>query len=134
MKTRYVIFADDDADDLELVTGYFRQYDRETQVLEFRDGKEVMDFLNQFSTASGTMDLIVLDINMPRLNGMETLSAIRNHPRFKNVPVVIYTTSISAADQSFCENLNASWVCKPSSIEDVKEIARVLAEFCANLH
>lgn len=133
MKHRYVIFADDDADDLELITSYFRQFDRETEVLEFRDGKEVMDFLNQFSTASGTVDLIVLDINMPRLNGMETLSAIRSHPSFKNVPVVIYTTSLSSTDQTYCEKLTASWVCKPSDIEGVRETARILSEFCHNL-
>ena len=132
MKTRYIIFADDDADDLELITGYFRQYDNDTRILQFRDGREVMDYLNKDAPPANMVSLIVLDINMPRLNGMETLSAIRKHPMYRNVPVVIYTTSLSATDKSYCEQGNASWVCKSTSLEGVKETARILAEFCAN--
>src|SRR5574337_349609 len=109
MKSRYVIFADDDADDLELITGFFKQYNRNVTVLEFKDGKEVLKFLDDFAL-NATPLLIVLDINMPRLNGKETLSAIRNHPRFQYTPVVIYTTSSNATDEEFCRRLGASWV------------------------
>lgn len=135
MKSRYVIFADDDADDLELITGFFKQYNRNVTVLEFKDGKEVLKFLDDFAL-NATPLLIVLDINMPRLNGKETLSAIRNHPRFQYTPVVIYTTSSNATDEEFCRQLGASWVSKSSTIEGVKQVAKVLAEFCdlQNVH
>ena len=79
MKSRYIIFADDDVDDMELITGFFKQYNRDINVLEFKDGKEVLKFLDELSF-NATPLLIVLDINMPRLNGKETLVAIRNHP------------------------------------------------------
>jgi CheY-like chemotaxis protein len=135
MKSRYVIFADDDADDLELITGFFKQYNRNVTVLEFKDGKEVLKFLDDFAL-NATPLLVVLDINMPRLNGKETLSAIRNHPRFQYTPVVIYTTSSNATDEEFCRQLGASWVSKSSTIEGVKQVAKVLAEFCdlQNVH
>lgn len=135
MKSRYVIFADDDADDLELITGFFKQYNRNVTVLEFKDGKEVLKFLDDFAL-NATPLLVVLDINMPRLNGKETLSAIRNHPRFQYTPVVIYTTSSNATDEAFCRQLGASWVSKSSTIEGVKQVAKVLAEFCdlQNVH
>lgn len=135
MKSRYVIFADDDADDLELITGFFKQYNRNVTVLEFKDGKEVLKFLDDFAL-NATPLLVVLDINMPRLNGKETLSAIRNHPRFQFTPVVIYTTSSNATDEEFCRQLGASWVSKSSTIEGVKQVAKVLAEFCdlQNVH
>jgi hypothetical protein len=42
MNGRYIIFADDDADDLELITGFFKQYNRDVNVMEFKDGKEVL--------------------------------------------------------------------------------------------
>ncbi|HWJ89900.1 MAG TPA: response regulator [Flavisolibacter sp.] len=129
MKSRYIIFADDDADDLELITGFFKQYNRTINVLEFKDGKEVLKFLDDFATTS-IPTLIVLDINMPRLNGKETLKAIRKHPDFQNVPVVLYTTSTNEADEAFCREYRASWVPKSLTVEGVRETAKVLAEFC----
>ena len=135
MKSRYIIFADDDADDLELITGFFKQYNRDINVLEFRDGKEVLKFLDELAL-NVTPLLIVLDINMPHPNGKEILVAVRNHPKYQYVPVVIYTKSTSKSDEDFCRHLGASWVNKSTSIESVKQIAKVLAEFCdlQNVH
>lgn len=130
MKSRYIIFADDDADDLELITGFFKQYNQNINVLEFRDGKEVLKFLDDFAVNASPPLLIVLDINMPRLNGKETLSAVRKHPKYQFIPVVIYTTSNNTEDEEFCRNLGASWVSKSSTVEGVKQVAKVLAEFC----
>lgn len=130
MKGRYIIFADDDADDLELVTGFFKQYNRNINVLEFKDGREVLKFLDEFAVNAGSPLLIVLDINMPRLNGKETLAAIREHPKYQFIPVVIYTTSNNSTDEEFCRNLGASWVSKSPTIDGVKQVAKVLAEFC----
>ena len=129
MKSRYIIFADDDADDLELITGFFKQYNRDINVLEFRDGKEVLKFLDELAL-NVTPLLIVLDINMPHPNGKEILVAVRNHPKYQYVPVVIYTNSTSKSDEDFCRHLGASWVNKSTSIESVKQVAKVLAEFC----
>jgi CheY-like chemotaxis protein len=129
MRSRYVIFADDDADDLELITGFFKQYNRNINVLQFNDGKEVLKFLDDFAL-NATPLLIVLDINMPRLNGKETLAAIRQHPKYQYIPVVIYTTSNNSADEDDCRQLGASWVSKSSTIEGVRQVAKVLAEFC----
>ena len=130
MKSRYIIFADDDADDLELITGFFKQYNQNVNVLVFRDGKEVLKFLDDFAVANSIPLLIVLDNDMPRLSGLETLAAIRKHPRYMHIPVVIYTTSTNEADQDLSNQLGASWVNKSHSVEHVKQTAKVLAEFC----
>jgi CheY-like chemotaxis protein len=129
MRSRYILFADDDADDLELITGFFKQYNQNTNVLEFKDGKEVLKFLDDFALNEAP-SLIVLDINMPRLNGKETLAAIRQHPKYQYLPVVIYTTSTNTTDEDYCRKLGASWVSKSPTIEGVKQVAKVLAEFC----
>ena len=129
MRSRYIIFADDDADDLELITSFFKQYNRNINVLEFKDGKEVLKFLDDFAINAMPI-LIVLDINMPRLNGKETLAAIRKNPKYQFIPVVIYTTSSSNVDEDFCRQFGASWVSKSPTIEGVKQVAKVLAEFC----
>ncbi len=134
MKGGYIIFADDDADDLELITGFFKQYNQEVNVMEFRDGWDVMKFLEDVAIHNSQPLLMVLDINMPRLNGRETLMAIRNHPRYRHVPVVMYTTSSGAAEEEFCQLQGASLVTKPSTVEGVKQTAKVLAEFCQLQH
>ena len=131
MKSRYVIFADDDADDLELITGFFKQFNRDINVLEFKDGKEVLRFLDDFALNASTPMLIILDINMPRMNGKETLMAIRNHPNYQHIPVMLYSTSNDSRDKLFCQKFNASWVNKPSDVEGVKQIARIIADFCS---
>lgn len=133
MKSRYIIFADDDADDLELITGFFKEYNRNINVLEFRDGKEVLRFLDDFAISSGEPLLIILDINMPRLNGRETLAAIRNHVHYKKIPVIVYTTSSNQIDKNFCIEFNATWVNKPDSIDGVKHIAKIISDFCKTL-
>jgi len=89
----------------------------------------VLKFLDDFAL-NATPLLIVLDINMPRLNGKETLAAIRKHPKYQYIPVVVYTTSNNKADEDYCRQLGASWVSKSSTIEGVKQVAKVLAEFC----
>jgi len=88
-----------------------------------------LKFLDDFAL-NATPLLIVMDINMPRLNGKETLAAIRQHPKYQYVPVVIYTTSNNESDESYCRQLGASWVSKSSTVEGVKQVAKVLAEFC----
>lgn len=134
MNGRYIIFADDDEDDLELVTGYFKEFESSVRVLEFKDGKEVVKYLNAVLSSSGTWpQLIVLDINMPRMDGISTLTAIREHVNMKNVPIVIYTTSMSRTNIQTCKELDATWIIKPSSIHGIKQTARILAEFC-NYH
>ncbi|MFL5773719.1 MAG: response regulator [Flavisolibacter sp.] len=132
MNSRYIIFADDDADDLELITGFFKQYNKNTNVLVFRDGKEVIQYLDDFARSAVKPLLIVLDINMPRLNGRETLAAIRKNQHYKNIPVVIYTTTITESDKHFYEKHGASWVPKSTNIEGVKQTARILADFCSS--
>ena len=130
MKSRYIIFADDDADDLELITGFFKQFNREISVLEFKDGKEVLKFLDDFALNANAPMLIILDINMPRMNGKETLMAIRQHPNYQHIPVMLYSTSNDSRDKLFCQKFNASWVNKPSDVEGVKQVARIIADFC----
>ncbi len=130
MKGRYILFADDDADDLELITSFFKEYNQKVEVLEFKDGKEVVRFLEEVSIASNLPVLMVLDINMPKMNGMETLAFVRNSPVLQNIPVLIYTTASDNSNEQLCKKYNASWIVKPDHIDDVKKVAKIIADFC----
>lgn len=130
MQSRYIIFADDDSDDLELITGFFKQNCKDVKVLEFKDGKEVLQFLADFCTGNNLPALIVLDNNMPRMNGKEALVAIRSNEAYKNVPVLIYSTSVNEADKMFCSRYHASLTGKPNTVQEVNAIAKILVDFC----
>lgn len=128
--SRYIIFADDDADDLDLITGYFKQYEPSVSVLEFRNGREVISFLEEFAVNRELPVLLVLDMNMPRMNGKDTVLAIRKHPTLRSLPVLIYSTATGKEEEAFCKQYAVTWVNKPSNIEQVKYVAQVVAEFC----
>jgi CheY-like chemotaxis protein len=133
MKSSYIIFADDDADYLELITGYFKQFNNGVAVYIFKSGKEVLKFLENVDGNILPL-LIVSNKNMPLISGGDILVAVRSHPFFKNVPVVLYNTSFTKSDEDFCDNLGASWVLKSTSVEGVKQTAKILAEFCQLQH
>lgn len=131
MNGRYIVFADDDEDDLELITGYFKQFEKQINVLEFKDGREVLRFLEVAVSDSKPLPLLViLDINMPKMDGMTTLTAIRKQEKFNQVAVIIYTTTMSRTNMQVCKDLDASWIIKPNSILEIKETARTLADLC----
>ena len=75
--------------------------------------------------------LIVLDLNMPRLNGTETLRRLKTDQRFKNIPVVIYSTSINPLEKEECMTLGAhSYVTKPVSFKESIEVAKTFVRLC----
>ncbi len=128
---RYIIFADDDDDDLELITSYFKEFEPAITILPFRNGKDVIKFLDSSSSKGEPLPvLVVMDINMPRLDGMTTLATIRENDTYKDVSVVIYTTSMNKNNMQVCKDMDATWLIKPSSVQQIRETARILAEFC----
>lgn len=74
--------------------------------------------------------LVVLDINMPVMNGRETLQAIRNHPHFNKLKVVIFSTSNSASDAAFAQNFDAYLITKPIEYADLEKVAKAFIEQC----
>jgi len=130
MKSRYIIFADDDADDLELITGFFKQYNRNINVLEFKDGKEVLKFLDDFALNASAPILIILDINMPRMNGVQCLSEIKRSSRFHHIPAFMYSTSAESTIVEECLKIGASgFIKKEIYLEDLqKQLMQVLRQ------
>lgn len=77
-------------------------------------------------------DLIVLDLNMPRMNGTETLGRLKADERFSNIPVIIYSTSINPYERDKCMELGAhSYITKPISIEESVRTVETFLSFCS---
>lgn len=124
-----VLWADDDKDDLELFRGVLLDLTPDYEILEFENGKEVLDHLAALNPEQYPC-LIILDMNMPVLNGRDTLSILKKDPVLKDIPVVVFTTSSSPLDKMFCKQLNTDMLTKPPSYESILQVVQKLVTYC----
>ena len=111
MKKATILLVEDNQDDLELTLHAFDRHELPHQVAVARDGQEAMDYL---FGAGSVPDLVLLDLNLPRIGGMDVLRTMRRDPRTKRIPVVILTTSDDEADISDGYDLGInSYIRKP---------------------
>ncbi|HEX2609234.1 MAG TPA: response regulator [Flavisolibacter sp.] len=128
-KEAIVLYADDDADDRGWITEACKSINNQLRLQFFETGKEVLDYLDQFAI-NALPSLIVLDLNMPVLDGKQTLQRLKTHPVYHHIPVVIVTTSSNKMDLELCKRLGASlFLTKPDLFKDWEHIVQRLEEF-----
>ncbi len=115
------IIVDDDEDDRLLMRLALEKANRPLPVLEFTDGQEVIDYLNSNANARPDEDmhwLVVLDVNMPRLNGLSTVKQLRQNPYWAKLPVLMLSTSDDPAviNESIANGANG-YITKPRQME-----------------
>lgn len=94
-----ILYVDDDADDREFFSDAIKNESPSADIVFAENGLEALDYLDTvLNTESNLPCLIVLDINMPLLDGKETLKRIKRNERLQNVPIVIFTSSNKPAD------------------------------------
>ena len=109
-----ILYVDDDSEDREIFVEILEEIDPKIKVMEASNGIETINLL-----ASGELpDIIFLDINMPLLNGDQTLVEIRKNERLNDTKVVMYSTSVNQKSIPTYINLNAQYVNKPCTIKD----------------
>jgi len=118
-----IFLADDDADDRMFFEDALKQLPIPTQLTLSNDGLELMSNLETV-----VPDVIFLDLNMPRKNGFQCLEEIRNTPKLKDIPIVIFSTTANEDAVNKTYQLGANYyTCKPHSFELlVKAIETVL--------
>lgn len=94
----------------------------------FNDGLEILNRLK--SSSDLHPNLIVLDINMPQLDGKDVLRILREIPTYATIPVVLLTTSSSPVDKYFAQRYNAGFITKPMDEVEMDRITKELLEFC----
>ena len=127
-KRNMILLADDDEDDQEFLTLAFRKANANHQFCVANNGQEVLDILS--TLPDGQLPcLIVLDLNMPVLDGSQTLEALEARPEYRRIPKVIFTTSASALDRERCLAKGATdYLVKPSNMSEfVKKVQTMLA-------
>lgn len=124
--TNDVWLVDDDEEDLFLMQAALLEVAPGLQLVMLSDGEAL---LPQLATAKRLPSLVLLDINMPIINGFDALRELRGSDRYPQLPVVMLTTSNSAFDRIQCERLGASEFCtKPASFSEMIQLARRLVQ------
>lgn len=134
-KTLIILMADDDADD-RLLAQDAMQESRVLNELHFvEDGVQLLSYLrgdDEFSdrTVYPMPGLILLDLNMPKMDGREALAEIKADPRLRRIPVVILTTSKAEEDMVKGYDLGAaSYITKPVTFDALVELMRTLGKY-----
>lgn len=121
--------ADDDADDRYFIHQALQEADPSVTIIEAEDGQCLLNLLQNgtHELASQPINLILLDMNMPRCNGLETLIALKANPALRHIPTVMISTS-AQPDQvatAYQNGIN-SYIKKPMSTLDLTNIAKAL--------
>lgn len=134
-KTLIILMADDDADDRLLAQDAMHE-SRVLNELHFvEDGVQLLSYLrgdDDFSnrTLYPMPGLILLDLNMPKMDGREALAEIKADPRLRRIPVVILTTSKAEEDMVKGYDLGAaSYITKPVTFDALVELMRTLGKY-----
>ena len=125
-----VLYADDDPDDLVLVEQSFSLYSKNVEVITFKDGHNTITFLERLPDGHPEPCLIILDINMPGLNGKDVLIRLRRLPRFQETPVVLFTTSSLPLDKEFALRYDAGFITKPLDLKQMELITYQFIDHC----
>jgi CheY-like chemotaxis protein len=128
-----VFYADDDAEDREIFCDALQQINPAIKVTLSKDGQEAFEIL---STQKESPDFIFLDINMPRMNGIECLVKLKSDDRFKTIPVIIYSTTTDSSEVKKMILLGAEeFISKANSFVGLKEsIHKVLIKHYSVTH
>ena len=132
--TNIVLYADDDMDDKLWVSDACKAINSSLEIRFLENGKNVFQYLDH-ATDGNFPSLIVLDLNMPEMDGRQTLKAVKSNPRYKDIPVAIVTTSSNPIDKEICRRLGASiFLIKPNTHAEWQGIVRELEPFVRKRH
>ncbi|HYG19639.1 MAG TPA: response regulator, partial [Ohtaekwangia sp.] len=118
-----VYLADDDEDDIEIVQEALAHNSYKGPVISSDNGLKLIEQLNSANN-SNKPAVIILDLNMPRLDGFQTLAQLRKHPVYAHIPVVVLTASSSKHDEIRCYELGCNfYMSKPVKLADYAGLA-----------
>jgi len=127
-----VLLVEDSAGDARLTQEAFCDADPTIRWHVATDGVEAMAFLNRTGDHSSALrpDLILLDLNLPKMDGREVLARVKDNENLKSIPIVILTTSDAEADIVSSYRLHANcFMSKPVQLEDFETLVKSINDF-----
>ena len=127
---KYILYADDDTDDQEIMLELLPQIVPYITLVIKENGLLLIDFLNNLREDEDAPVLIILDLNMPACDGIETLSSIKNIRRFNLIPIIIFSTTDNEQDRNRALSAGAvAFVTKPSSFRELEVLIESFTTF-----
>jgi len=127
-----VLLVEDNPADVRLTLEAFKEITIPSRLRAVEDGVEALAYLRRQGKYSDVIrpDLVLLDLNLPRMDGAEFLAIIKRDPYLKQIPVVVFTTSSSAGDISKAYTLHANcYITKPVDLNRFLDIVRAIEAF-----
>ena len=125
----FILVGEDDLDDEEFLKEIFSAVDSSFSLEFVNNGKNLVNRLSEIRDHLPC--LILLDYNMPGMNGAEILKELKNNSRYHSIPKVIWSTSKSNLYRDICLNLGATdYVIKPSNVNALVDVIRHMLSFC----
>jgi two-component system response regulator len=135
----FILIAEDDADDRFLFKTAFEEKGYKDRIEFVENGIELWNFLQDISEKSPSPkeqmypSFILLDLNMPKKDGREVLREIKQHPEFRKIPVVVFTTTNSENEVKRCYELGANtYVVKPVSFDSLLKVVEEIRMYWQN--
>jgi CheY-like chemotaxis protein len=127
---RIILCVDDDPDDQLMVRETIHIIEPHARIVTASNGQEGIDYLMN-ATAEELPCLIIMDINMPFLDGKETIVRLRKESKLATIPVVMFTTSSSKLDKTFFEQYNIPFLTKPISQSELHILVSKMLSFAS---
>ncbi len=127
-----VLYADDDADDRELIREAFEEFSPVVELITFEEGGALLAYLQNLAPLQPKPCLVILDVNMHGLDGKQTLRRLRALPDYNDVPAVLFTTSTLPSEAAFAKANGAGFVTKPLHGAQIQSIIDQLIDHCGN--
>lgn len=134
-KLQTILLVEDSEDDYEATVRAFKKANLHNPVEWCQSGRDALNYLHHEGayaqgTKPATPGLIMLDLNMPGMDGRKTLQLIKENPKLKRIPVIILTTSANERDVEVCYQIGANtYVQKPVSFEGLIEAIMRIKEY-----
>ena len=114
-----ILLIEDDPDDVMLITEALNDTSFKLAIINKKNGLEGLNYLNEIKSQKELLpSLIILDINMPVLNGKQLLAILKNEDDFKFIPIIVFTTSSTDGDREFCNRFSVPLVTKPNGMDN----------------
>jgi CheY-like chemotaxis protein len=127
---RTILCIDDDADDLQLLQEAMNSIDPDCTIIKAFDGMHGLSILSDMKKKDTLPCLIVMDINMPKLDGKQTFVKLQADSVLAAIPTVVFSTSSSPIDKLFFQSKGAAFITKPIRFEQLLDTASQLLTYC----
>jgi CheY-like chemotaxis protein len=134
MKAIHILLVEDNEGDILLTTEALEEFKIINELTVIKDGRAAIDFFKALVSADEIPDLVLLDVNLPKMSGQEVLMFIKNNDKFKQIPVIMLTTSSSEKDilASYKNHVNC-YITKPIEVSDFIKAIGKIEDFWINI-